>query len=568
MANLVVPGVQEIPDYLRPFIVEQDASLYTPIDHASWRFILKISRRFFSEHAHEKYLSGLEETGISLERIPLISEMNERLKKFGWRAVAVSGFIPPAVFMEFLSLGVLPIACDMRKLENLAYTPAPDIVHEAAGHAPIIADEEYAAYLHNYGEISRKAIFSTQDLAVYQAVRKLSDVKENPASTPQEIKAAQAELDRAGAAVDHVSEATQLARMSWWTIEYGLVGSPKNPKLYGAGLLSSVSESYHCLGSEIKKIPFTLDCINMSYDITKPQPQLYLAKDFGSLNVVLEQLADTMAFRRGGMESLQKALKSGTVTTALLDSGVQISGVLSRVREKNGEAIYLQYQGPSQLSYAHRELEGHGTSYHSQGFGTAIGHLESGRNPASLKLQAGRDQELKFQSGIKIRGKLKTVIEQNGHSVVLSFDQCTVTLGSEVLFDPSWGNFDLACGSKVISVFAGAADRKNYLASTGGFKQEPQRPKTNLTAENRELNELYARVRKIRENGSVSRDAELEAIWAELKKKYPQDWLLPIEILELSPGASFATAIREQLELLSGQSSENRELIRRGLESL
>ena len=116
--------------------------------------------------------------------------MDEKLRRFGWRAVAVSGFIPPAAFMEFQSLGVLPIACDMRKLENLAYTPAPDIVHEAAGHAPIIADPEYAAYLREYGEVSRKAIFTDQDMAVYEAIRNLSGVKEDPASTPEQLAAA------------------------------------------------------------------------------------------------------------------------------------------------------------------------------------------------------------------------------------------------------------------------------------------------------------------------------------------------------------------------------------------
>lgn len=115
---------ETIPEYLRPYIVEQDASLYTPIDHASWRFIMKISRAFFAKHAHRKYLDGLAETGISSERIPLIEEMDQCLRKFNWRAVAVSGFIPPAVFMEFLSLGILPIACDMRTLEHLP-TPRP-----------------------------------------------------------------------------------------------------------------------------------------------------------------------------------------------------------------------------------------------------------------------------------------------------------------------------------------------------------------------------------------------------------------------------------------------------------
>jgi phenylalanine-4-hydroxylase len=217
-------SIQEIPEYLSPFIVRQDPALYTPIDHASWRFILKVSRDFFKKYAHQKYQDGLRETGISLERIPLISEMDECLNRFGWRAVAVSGFIPPGVFMEFLSLGILPIACDMRSLEHLAYTPAPDIVHEAAGHAPIVADPEYARYLRSYGELARKAIFSSKDMDVYNAIRHLSDTKENPASTSQQIQDAEAALEKASAAVDYISEATELSRMGWWTFEYGLIG--------------------------------------------------------------------------------------------------------------------------------------------------------------------------------------------------------------------------------------------------------------------------------------------------------------------------------------------------------
>ena len=70
--------------------------------------------------------------------------MNDILGKIGWGAVAVDGFIPPAAFMEFQAYKVLVIACDMRQMHHIEYTPAPDIVHEAAGHAPIIVDREYS----------------------------------------------------------------------------------------------------------------------------------------------------------------------------------------------------------------------------------------------------------------------------------------------------------------------------------------------------------------------------------------------------------------------------------------
>jgi phenylalanine-4-hydroxylase len=582
-----VTGLTErIPDYLEPYIVRQDASLYTPMDHAGWRFILKISRSYFAQHAHQKYLDGLRETGISSDRIPLIEEMDQRLRKFGWRAVAVSGFIPPGVFMEFQSLGILPIACDMRQVEHLAYTPAPDIVHEAAGHAPLIASPDYSAYLRSYGELSRKAIFSSQDMDVYEAIRHLSIVKEDPASTEARIAAAQKRLDDAVAAVDYVSEATLLSRMGWWTFEYGLVGSVEQPKIFGAGLLSSVGESYHCLGPSVKKIPFSVDCVEVTYDITRPQPQLFVARDFQQLTDALEELARTMAFRQGGAPGLAKAVQAKTVTTSVLDSGLQISGTLAQVRprlpgEPDGEpAAYLQFAGPTQLSFGDEELAGHGAKTHREGFGTPVGRVRGLGKPASELTDAeiaGLGGRIEFESGVVVQGKLKGKVSRGGKNLLLSFEDCVVTHGKDALFKPEWGVYDMACGARVLSVFGGAADRRSYLAATGGFKQEPGRPKTNLTEANRGLNALYAQVRAIRSGGDASSPAkltELREIHDKLERDYPDDWLLRYELLELKTGAPWEQAARKRLDEIarsssaSGEKGDKGELIARGLEVL
>src|SRR6185437_16585822 len=103
-------------------------------------------------------------------------------------------------------------------------------------------------------------------------------------ATAEEIRRVEEELDQAVASVDYVSEATELSRMGWWTFEYGLVGGLKDPKIYGAGLLSSMGESFHCLGPRVKKIPFSLDCVKVTYDITRPQPQLFVAESFEELS--------------------------------------------------------------------------------------------------------------------------------------------------------------------------------------------------------------------------------------------------------------------------------------------
>ncbi len=572
--------IEKIPAHLEPYIAKQDPSLYTPIDHASWRFILRISKAYFAKCAHRKYLDGLVETGISTERIPLISEMDQKLRRFGWRAVPVSGFIPPAVFMEFQSLGILPIACEMRTLEHLAYTPAPDIVHEAAGHAPIIADPEYANYLRSYGEVSRKAIFSSADMAVYQAIRELSDVKENPASTPAEIAKAQERLDTTVAASDYVSEASYLARMNWWTVEYGLVGDLQNPKIYGAGLLSSVGESYECLKDAVKKIPFSLDCVHTSYDITRPQPQLFVTPNFGALGAVLEEFAKNMAFRKGGPEALAIARRASTVTTSELETGLQISGVIHDVRtDSQGRPSFLKLSGPVQLGYRDAELEGHGPQYHRDGFSSPIGRIKgTGKTAAeltageleSLGFKGGAQGKMIFESGIELTGVLKSSILKNGANLVLTFENCTVKLGGDVLFQPDWGVYDLACGTRVVSVYGGAADRGRYLAGIGRTEQTPKKPKCNLTEANRELNDLYARVRRVREEKSEERLASLAEIHARLEKAFPNDWLLRLELLELDAthkhGAPWAAQARQKLELIAKTARDKAQMIQRGLE--
>ena len=124
----------------------------------------------------------MELTGISIEEIPRMDGMNRILKEIGWAAVSVDGFIPPNAFMEFQAYNVLVIASEMRTINHIAYTPAPDIIHEAAGHAPIIANPEYAEYLRRFGEIGSKAISSAKDFEMYEAIRLLSILKENPNS--------------------------------------------------------------------------------------------------------------------------------------------------------------------------------------------------------------------------------------------------------------------------------------------------------------------------------------------------------------------------------------------------
>jgi len=216
-------NLNNIPKHLKQYIVDQEYERYTIIDHRVWKFIMDISIPFFKKHAHSSYYDGLNKTGITFDKIPSIKDMNEKMSKIGWGAVPVRGFIPPWAFMEFQALGILPIACDMRSRQHLTYTPAPDIVHESAGHSPIIINEEYSNYLKLYGKIASKAVFSKEDENIYFAIRKLSDLKEDKNASKKEIMIAENELVEAKLSQTKPSEATLLSRLHWWTVEYGLI---------------------------------------------------------------------------------------------------------------------------------------------------------------------------------------------------------------------------------------------------------------------------------------------------------------------------------------------------------
>ncbi|HSH39495.1 MAG TPA: aromatic amino acid hydroxylase, partial [Chthoniobacterales bacterium] len=359
-------AVAALPKHLLQFAVDQRYDEYTPVDHGVWRFIMRQNTFFLKEYAHKVYFQGLLETGISFERIPRIDEMNEILGRIGWGAVAVDGFIPPAAFMEFQAYKVLVIACDMRQIHHIEYTPAPDIVHEAAGHAPIIVDREYSDYLQRFGEVGAKAMQSRKDFELYEAIRHLSILKELPNPDPEELRHATHEVEYKQANLGAPSEMALLSRLHWWTVEYGLIGTLDKPKIYGAGLLSSIGESVSCLEPNVKKLSYSVDAAQQAFDITTKQPQLFVCRDFQHLSDVLEEFASKMAYRVGGLEGLNKAIECKRAATAQYSSGLQVTGVFTEVfTDENQQPIYMRTSGPTALAYDYKQLDGHGKDYHA-----------------------------------------------------------------------------------------------------------------------------------------------------------------------------------------------------------
>lgn len=522
--SLTNRAVQSLPKHLLQFAVDQRYDDYTSVDHAVWRFIMRQNIFFLKEYAHKVYFQGLLDTGISFERIPRIEEMNDILGRIGWGAVAVDGFIPPAAFMEFQAYKVLVIACDMRQIHHIEYTPAPDIVHEAAGHAPIIVDREYSSYLQRFGEVGAKAMQTRKDFELYEAIRSLSILKELPNPDPKKVEDATKLVEDRFKNLGEPSEMALLSRLHWWTVEYGLIGTLENPKIYGAGLLSSIGESVSCLEANVKKIPYSIDAANQPFDITTKQPQLFVCRDFQHLTDVLEEFASKMAYRVGGLEGINKAIECNNVATCEYSSGLQVTGVFDEVIvDPNNAPIYLRAKGPCALSYRNKQLEGHGRDYHKDGFGSPIGNF------APNELRAGATTKLEFESGITIEGKIDSVLERGGKPLLLSFSNCTVKYRDRVLFDPSWGTFDMAVGDRISSVFNGAADKDAY--NEVALVPKERTIKVPSDAKRKKLESLYAQVRQIRETKKGYE--RLGEIWETQQAEHPNDWLLSMEIFEI-----------------------------------
>jgi phenylalanine-4-hydroxylase len=347
-----------------------------------------------------------------------------------------------------------------------------------------------------------------------------------------------------------------------------------------------VGESKWCLSDKVKKRPLTIDCIETSYDITEPQPQLFVTPDFKNLSTVLEQFASTMAYRRGGLESVSKAIQSQSVTTTELNSGLQISGICSEVllteaRETEESSIaYLKFRGPTQLCLQDHEIKGHDKSYHKDGFGSPVGFFK--QRPAQcpstfsewdlreLGFEVGTPVQFQFTSGIEVKGVYRSSLHHAGKCALMTFENCLVTWKGQTLFDPSWGTYDMAIGSAVTSVFGGPADRMSY-GETDDFVAA-RVPKPQYSAEQKMLFELYQQMRTLRENkiSDQNLEKEIQILLQKHDQHFPDDWLLRLEAYELllnrALHSPLVQKVRTELEKTALSSPEKKTVIEDGLQ--
>jgi phenylalanine-4-hydroxylase len=327
---------------------------------------------------------------------------------------------------------------------------------------------------------------------------------------------------------------------------------------------------------KVKKIPYTLDAVNYSFDITEPQPQLFVTPDFDTLTRVLEEYANTMGFRKGGIEGIRKAIRSETTATCVYSSGLQISGTFTDVVDKKGEPVFLKTTGPTNLNFAGKEIPGQDKIYHQHGFSSPVGMIKKLPVPPEdatddqLKELGFIEQEkveFEFESGLKVKGILVEKLRKQGKLILLRFTECLVSYKGKLLYQPSWGIYDMAIGSRIVSCYSGPADPVSF-----GMNYEVPGERTHKlqhSEKSRHLFTLYQKVRDARENKEPLQN--MTEVWDELKTHHPDDWLCALEIFELfyqQKNDPLYKEIKQFLDTKKSESDTFRKLIEDGYSAL
>jgi len=568
--------LKSLPTHLLQYIVDQEYKDYTPINHAVWRYVMKQNIDYLPKVIFGDYLKGLNEAGITIDKIPNLYGMNRILQKVGWAAVCVDGFIPPKAFMEFQAHKVLVIAADIRQINHIEYTPAPDILHEAAGHAPIIPNKNYSEYLQLFGQIGANAFSSSTDLELFESIRNLSILKEAPGVSKKLIDESEkaVEIIQKRASQEELSEMSMIRNLHWWTVEYGLIGTIENPQIYGAGLLSSIGESVWCMSKEVQKKDYNIEACTVNFDITKPQPQLFVTPSFDHLIHVLNDFSNNMAFKKGGNYGIKQAIKSGNIATCEYENGLQISGIFTNLIHSNGKGVYVQSQGPTALSLSGFEIENQGTSFHKEGFGAPLGKVVN-FNLSHLNLEQCNaigliiNKKIKFEynTGLFLEGVVKDfVVDKNDNIILISLESCQIQFKDQILFNKNWGQYDLVVGEKIVSCFPGAADKKSFPEKRYDYKS--QTIKVNYTESEKKLQKIYGEIANIRE--LKSNHNKLQIIFQQLKSNDSKEWLLLLEMCELAKNhdTQLFSQLKDYLNNLSVERNDLKKLISDGLKIL
>ncbi|HVE78604.1 MAG TPA: phenylalanine 4-monooxygenase [Gemmatimonadaceae bacterium] len=233
--------------FAAPTFITQEWEAYTEEQHAVWSLLYARRMAALCDTASDVFLSGVRAIGLREDRVPDLAEVNARLsRRTGWAAVPVTGFLAPKLFFQCLSRRNFPTTVTVRPREQLDYLPEPDIFHDVFGHVPLHAHRVFADFLQRFG-------------AAATAARSDEEVE-------------------------------MMARLFWFTVEFGLVREGGEVKVYGSGLISSHGDAANALGPACDRRSFSLDAvIAQPYQIDRLQDVLFVVESFDHLFDAVEE---------------------------------------------------------------------------------------------------------------------------------------------------------------------------------------------------------------------------------------------------------------------------------------
>lgn len=219
---------------------------YSAQEHGTWEILYNRQKDILHDRACQQFLDGVELLDFNAKRIPQLPEINEKLGALtGWGVEPVPALIGFERFFELLANKKFPVATFIRTREDIDYIQEPDLFHEFFGHCPLLTNPDYADFSQRYGELG---------LAASKADRRM------------------------------------LARLYWFTVEFGLIETDKGLRIYGGGILSSREESHFCLESNqpLRKDLDVIDAFRTHYRIDELQRTYFKIRDFEDLRRIKE----------------------------------------------------------------------------------------------------------------------------------------------------------------------------------------------------------------------------------------------------------------------------------------
>jgi phenylalanine-4-hydroxylase len=251
--------------------ITQRYDQYSAEDHEVWSTMFTKRMAQLEEFGSDVFLSGSKVIRLRPDRVPDLREVNAGLAPFtGWSSHGVPGYLPAKAFFAFLAQRQFPTTITVRPKSSMDYLPEPDIIHDVFGHVPLHADPIFADFLQTYG---KAALFTKSD--------------------------------------EHTE---RLARLFWFTVEFGLIHEAGKLKLYGSGLISSEGEGHHALESpKVERRKFELERVcNTTFEIDHYQPILYVLDSFEQLRDAMQTYAERVLDEVGRSDELSAIGATGT----------------------------------------------------------------------------------------------------------------------------------------------------------------------------------------------------------------------------------------------------------------